>query len=429
MSNTIIKLENISKQYRLGVVGTGTLSHDLNRFYAKLRGKEDPTLKVGASNKLDAVDSEYVWALQNINLDVAQGEVLGIIGKNGAGKSTLLKLLSRVTAPTTGLIKVKGRIASLLEVGTGFHPELTGKENIYLNGAILGMTKNDIKLKFDDIVDFSGIRKYVDTPVKRYSSGMYVRLAFAVAAHLEPEILIVDEVLAVGDADFQRKALGKMNEVSQSGRTVLFVSHDMGAIRRLCPRSVLLSAGTIEMDGKTEDVIEHYLSDASNQVARQVSYGEGKKSKSDDLLLKSIRITDSKNSTDSILTNGNPVFVKVDYDLLKEIRSMRVVVQLYSTRGDEVFYSSDFIGWDRGMPRPSGTYESVCEIPANFLNAHKYYVRVSIDVPKDRVLIPQTETVSFSISELEYDQMGISLSGLPKGLIHPKLNWSVNKTN
>lgn len=429
MANTIIKLENISKQYRLGVVGTGTLSHDLNRFYAKLRGKEDPTLKVGSSNKLDSVDSEYVWALRNINMDVAQGEVLGLIGKNGAGKSTLLKLLSRVTAPTTGQIKVKGRIASLLEVGTGFHPELTGKENIYLNGAILGMTKNDIKLKFDDIVDFSGIRKYVGTPVKRYSSGMYVRLAFAVAAHLEPEILIVDEVLAVGDADFQHKALGKMNEVSQSGRTVLFVSHDMGAIRRLCPRSALLSAGTIEMDGKTEDVIEHYLSDATNQVARQASYGDGKRSKSHDLLLKSIRITDSNNSTDSILTNGNPVFVKIDYEVLKEIRSMRVVVQLYTTRGDEVFYSSDFVGWDRGMPRPPGTYESICEIPENFLNAHKYYVRVLIDVPKDRVLIPQTETISFTITELEYDQMGISLSGLPKGIIHPKLNWSVNKIN
>jgi len=248
-----------------------------------------------------------------------------------------------------------------------------------------------------------------------------------VAAHLEPEILIVDEVLAVGDADFQRKALGKMNEVSQSGRTVLFVSHDMGAIRRLCPRSALLSAGTVELDGKTEDVIEHYLSDATNQVARQANYGEGKRSKADEMLIKSIRITDSKNSTDSILTNGNPVFVKVDYEILKEIRSMRVVVQLYTTRGDEVFYSSDFVGWDRGMPRSVGKYESVCEIPANFLNAHKYYVRVLIDVPKDRVLIPQTETVSFSISELEYDQMGISLSGLPKGLLHPKLDWKVNK--
>lgn len=427
MSNTIIKLEDISKQYRLGVVGTGTLSHDLNRFFAKMRGKEDPTLKVGSSNKLDSVGSEYVWALQNINLEVGMGEVVGLIGKNGAGKSTLLKLLSRVTAPTTGQIKVKGRIASLLEVGTGFHPELTGRENIYLNGAILGMTKNDIARKFNDIVEFSGIKKYVDTPVKRYSSGMYVRLAFAVAAHLEPEILIVDEVLAVGDADFQRKALGKMNEVSQSGRTVLFVSHDMGAIRRLCPRSALLSAGTVELDGKTEDVIEHYLSDATNQVARMASYGEGKLSKSQDLLLKSIRITDANDSTDSILTNGNPVFVKINYDVLEEIRSMRVIVQLFTTRGDELFYSSDYVGWDRGMPRTPGKYESICELPADFLNANKYYVRVLIDVPKDRVLIPQTETVSFTISELEYDQMGISLAGVPKGLIHPKLNWNVNK--
>lgn len=428
MSNTIIKLENIAKQYRLGTVGTGTLSHDLNRFFAKIRGKEDPTLKVGTTNRLDTQDGQYVWALRDINLEVAQGEVLGIIGKNGAGKSTLLKLLSRVTGPSTGEIKIKGRIASLLEVGTGFHPELTGKENIFLNGAILGMTKAEIRKKYDDIVEFSGVKKYVDTPVKRYSSGMYVRLAFAVAAHLEPEILIVDEVLAVGDADFQRKALGKMNEVSQSGRTVLFVSHDMGAIRRLCGRSVLLSAGTIELDGKTEDVIEHYLSDASNQVARMASYGDdGKHSKGDEMSLKNIRITDTNDSTDSLLTNGQPVFVKVKYDILKEIRSMRVIIQLYTTRGDEIFYSSDFVGWDRGMPRSPGSYESVCEIPANFLNAHKYFIRVLIDVPKDRVLIPQTETVSFSISELEYDQMGVSLSGLPKGLIHPKLNWTVNK--
>jgi len=428
MSDTIIRLENISKQYRLGVVGTGTLSHDLNRLFAKIMGKEDPTLKVGSSNKLDAVDSEYVWALRDINLDVGQGEVMGLIGKNGAGKSTLLKLLSRVTSPTTGEIKVKGRIASLLEVGTGFHPELTGKENIFLNGAILGMTKAEIRRKFDDIVEFSGVKKYANTPVKRYSSGMYVRLAFAVAAHLDPEILIVDEVLAVGDADFQRKALGKMNEVSQSGRTVLFVSHDMGAIRRLCRRSVLLSAGTVELDGKTDDVIEHYLSDASNQVARQANYGDGLVSKNEDFVLKSIKIVDENDKTDTILSNANPIYVKINYEVLSpEIRNLRIIVQLFATRGDEILYSSDFFGWNNGVPRPQGVYESVCKIPGNFLNAHKYYIKVVVDVPKDRVVIPQTETISFVVSELEYDQLGISLSGVPRGLIHPKLEWQVNK--
>jgi len=410
MSNTIIKLENIAKQYRLGVVGTGTLSHDLNRLFAKMTGREDPTSKVGSKNTLNGVGDQYVWALNNINLEVSKGEVLGIIGKNGAGKSTLLKLLSRVTAPTTGQIKVKGRIASLL------------------NGAILGMTKREISDKFDEIVDFSGIRKYVDTPVKRYSSGMYVRLAFAIAAHLEPEILIVDEVLAVGDADFQRKALGKMDEVSKSGRTVLFVSHDMGAVRRLCPRSVLLSEGTIEMDGKTEDVIEHYLSDSTNQVARIANYGEGKVSKQNDFVLQSVKIVDENDQTDTLLSNANPVYVKINYEVLApEIRNLRIIVILYTSRGDEILYSSDFTGWENGIPRPKGVYQSICKIPENFLNAHKYYIKVVVDVPKDRVVIPQTETISFTISELEYDQLGISLSGIPKGLIHPKLDWDVNK--
>ncbi|MCB9015290.1 MAG: ATP-binding cassette domain-containing protein [Lentimicrobiaceae bacterium] len=427
MSKVVIKFEDVSKQYRLGVVSTGTLSHDLNRFIAKVRGKEDPSLKIGSTNTLDSVGDQYVWALQNINFQVTEGEVVGLIGKNGAGKSTLLKLLSKVTAPTSGNIKINGRIASLLEVGTGFHPELTGKENIFLNGAILGMTKKEINLKFDEIVEFSGIKKYVNTPVKRYSSGMYVRLAFAVAAHLEPEILIVDEVLAVGDADFQRKALGKMDEVSKNGRTVLFVSHDMGAIRRLCKRSVLLSKGSVEADGKTDEIIDHYLSDASNQVSRMAIYGQGLMSKSEDFLLKSIRIVDENNSTESILTNGKPVLVKVNYEVLKEIRSMRIIVQLFSTRGDEIFYTSDFVAWDRGMPRAVGKYESICEIPANFLNAHKYYIRIMVDIPKERVLISQTETISFTISELEYDQMGISLGSLPKGLIHPNLNWKINQ--
>lgn len=234
MSDTVIRVENLSKQYRLGMVGAGTLREDLIGLWYKIRGKEDPYLSLGETNdRSKAGNSDYVWALRDVNFEVKQGEVLGIIGKNGAGKSTLLKLLSRVTAPTTGSIKAKGRIASLLEVGTGFHPELTGKENIYLNGAIMGMRRSEISRKLDEIIDFAGVERYVDTPVKRYSSGMYVRLAFAVAAHLEPEILIVDEVLAVGDAEFQKKAIGKMQDVSSGqGRTVLFVSHNMKAVNR-----------------------------------------------------------------------------------------------------------------------------------------------------------------------------------------------------
>ena len=250
MSNIAISLENSSKQYRLGEVSTGTLSHDLNRWFAKIRGKEDPYLKVGDTNdRTQKAQSNYVWSLKDVSFDVKQGEVLGIIGRNGAGKSTLLKILSKVTQPTTGKIKVKGRIASLLEVGTGFHPELTGRENIFLNGAILGMTKAEIKRKFDEIVDFSGVERYIDTPVKRYSSGMYVRLAFAVAAHLEPEILIVDEVLAVGDAEFQKKCLGKMKDVSGEGRTVLFVSHNLPSLKAICNRGVLLNKGVVEGQG------------------------------------------------------------------------------------------------------------------------------------------------------------------------------------
>ena len=261
MSDAII-FNNISKQYRLGLVSTRTLSHDLNRWWAmNIRGKDDPYLKIGEVNdRAHRGESEYVWALRDIDFKVEQGDVLGIIGKNGAGKSTLLKILSKVTAPTTGTIKAKGRIASLLEVGTGFHPEMTGRENIYMNGAIMGMTKAEISRKLDEIVDFSGVERYIDTPVKRYSSGMTVRLGFAIAAHLEPEILVVDEVLAVGDAEFQKKAIGKMQDVSKGeGRTVLFVSHNMGAIEEMCNRLIVLENGNVSFDGNVNVGVGKYL--------------------------------------------------------------------------------------------------------------------------------------------------------------------------
>ncbi len=268
-----LKAENISKQYRLGEVGTGTLSHDINRFWHRIRGKDDPYLKIGESNdRTQKGESDYVWSLREINFEIEQGDAVGIIGRNGAGKSTLLKLLSKVTKPTTGRILTNGRIASLLEVGTGFHPEMTGRENIYLNGAILGMTRKEIKRKFDEIVDFSGVERYIDTPVKRYSSGMYIRLAFAVAAHLESEILIVDEVLAVGDAEFQKKCLGKMGDVSKGeGRTVLFVSHNMNAVKDLCNNSILLSKGTISKIGDTNSVIEEYINSYQSQNEKKIT--------------------------------------------------------------------------------------------------------------------------------------------------------------
>ncbi len=261
MKQLAIKAENISKQYRLGKVGTGTLSHDLNRLWYKVRGLEDPYVKIGEANDRSSKgESDYVWSLRDINFEIEQGDAVGIIGRNGAGKSTLLKLLSKVTKPTTGGFKVKGRIASLLEVGTGFNPEMTGRENIYLNGAILGMRSHEITRKLDEIIAFSGVERYIDTPVKRYSSGMYVRLAFAVAAHLESEILIVDEVLAVGDAEFQKKCLGKMGDVSKGeGRTVLFVSHNMAAVQNLCFKGLLLENGIIKKTGGINDVLAEYL--------------------------------------------------------------------------------------------------------------------------------------------------------------------------
>lgn len=263
-----LKAENISKQYRLGQVGTGTLSHDLNRFWHQMRGKENPYLKIGEANdRASKGESDYVWSLRDINFEIGQGEAVGIIGRNGAGKSTLLKLLSKVTKPTTGKIYTNGRIASLLEVGTGFHPEMTGRENIYLNGAILGMTRKEITRKFEEIVDFSGVERYIDTPVKRYSSGMYVRLAFAVAAHLESEILIVDEVLAVGDAEFQTKCLGKMGDVSKGdGRTVLFVSHDLNAVSQICNTGILLNQGLVEYTGNIRETVSTYLNSDNDAV-------------------------------------------------------------------------------------------------------------------------------------------------------------------
>ncbi len=302
MKDIILKAENISKQYRLGEVGTGTLSHDLNRWWHSIRGKEDPYLKIGEVNDRSTKGtSDYVWALQDINFEVERGEVLGIIGKNGAGKSTLLKILSKVTAPTTGSIKFRGRIASLLEVGTGFHGEMTGRENIFLNGAILGMTKKEIASKLDEIIDFSGCERYIDTPVKRYSSGMTVRLAFAVAAFLEPEILIIDEVLAVGDAEFQKKAIGKMGDISKSeGRTILFVSHQLGAVATLCNKGMLMENGGIVDYGSTSSIIEKYLipnndNFASNSYFPNVESYENKKI----FFTKGETINEKKLNTDS----------------------------------------------------------------------------------------------------------------------------------
>ena len=312
MSNTVIEFNNVGKQYILGTIGTGTLSQDLNRWWANIRGKEDPYLKIGETNdRTQKSDSRFVWALRDINFKVEQGDVVGIVGKNGAGKSTLLKILSRVTSPTTGDIKIKGRIASLLEVGTGFHPEMTGRENIFMNGSIMGMTKAEIKSKFDEIVDFAGVAKYVDTPVKRYSSGMMVRLGFAIAAHLEPEILVVDEVLAVGDAEFQKKAIGKMQDVSKGeGRTVLFVSHNMAAVRSLCTRGVMLKNGMVDYIDNISNTLNHYLKDNDNTQNQPIL--NNIKWKKRTITIDNIEINKSKLSASTLSSGQRELEIKID---------------------------------------------------------------------------------------------------------------------
>jgi lipopolysaccharide transport system ATP-binding protein len=320
----VISVEHLSKSYHLGQIGTGTVSRDLEVWWAKLLGKPNPLLKIGETDYGNR-DGEELWALQDVSFSVEQGEVLGIIGRNGAGKSTLLKILSRVTAPTSGKIKVKGRIASLLEVGTGFHPELTGRENIYLNGAILGMKHDEITRKFGEIVDFSGIEKFIDTPVKRYSSGMYVRLAFAVAAHLDPEILVVDEVLAVGDAEFQKKCLGKMGDVAKEGRTVLFVSHNMAAVENLCRRGLVLNNGQLQFAGTQTEAISCYL---------QSSISSGRLEERTDrkgsgvLRVTDIQLLDREGNFLDTLTSGQDVNAYLYFQITPGIELKRAIASI-----------------------------------------------------------------------------------------------------
>jgi lipopolysaccharide transport system ATP-binding protein len=336
--DVILKVENLSKQYRLGLVGTGTISHDLNRFLARIRGKEDPYLKIGESNDRSTKGtSEYVWALKDINFEVKRGEILGIIGKNGAGKSTLLKILSKVTGPSTGAIKSKGRIASLLEVGTGFHPEMTGKENIFLNGAILGMTKKEIASKLDEIIEFSGCERYVETPVKRYSSGMKVRLAFAVAAFLEPDILVVDEVLAVGDAEFQKKAIGKMQDISsQGGRTVLFVSHDMGAIQNLCSRLLVLGIGKIDYYGEVKKGIDSYLN-GYNILFDSKGFVHLEKPKNTTCFVKSISLLNKDNQITNSIFMGDLLTLLFDVECKSKLEDFEISVFVRLSNGEKIF--------------------------------------------------------------------------------------------
>lgn len=377
MSDIAIHIESLSKQYRLGTVGTGTLHDDLNRWWHRIRGKEDPYLKIGETNdRAHRGSSEYVWALRDINLEVKQGEVLGIIGKNGAGKSTLLKILSKVTGPTTGRIMAKGRIASLLEVGTGFHPELTGRENIYLNGAILGMTKAEVSRKLDEIVDFAGVERYLDTPVKRYSSGMKVRLGFAVAAFLEEEILIVDEVLAVGDAEFQKKAIGKMQEVSSGGgRTVLFVSHNMAAVENLCPKCILLENGAISLIDKTPVVIQEYLNLQTELMQENI---EKRQDRLGGKIFRFLDIEFLSNELDKVtatLKTGDDTLIKIACKSESQLHEDGFIISIgFFTRHRNLLFAcrSDSTG-DR-INISKGTQELFCSIPKLPLKPGDYLI-------------------------------------------------------
>jgi lipopolysaccharide transport system ATP-binding protein len=376
--STVIKIENVSKQYKLGSIGTSTLKGDLQRWWYGVRGLPDPTLIIGQENNLSTSTStstsDFVWALKDINFEVKQGDVLGIIGKNGAGKSTLLKLLSRVTAPTTGSIKVKGRIASLLEVGTGFHPELTGRENIFLNGAILGMTKTEIRNKFDEIVDFAGVAKYIDTPVKRYSSGMYVRLAFAVAAYLEPEILIVDEVLAVGDAEFQKKAIGKMQDVSRNeGRTVIFVSHNMLAVKTLCKSGILLNNGIIQSQGEISKVIDNYIS-----INKTSSYSIIEK-ESNGFIVHTIRAID--NGVEGNFNIENDLEIKIEVSSLNEQEQININLFFNTQDGALIFATCSSV---EKFEKGKATY--ICVIPERTLNDNTYLIDIMV-VYKSEIVI------------------------------------------
>ena len=412
-----LKAENISKQYRLGQVGTGTLTHDLNRFYHKIRGKEDPYLKIGEANDRSSKgSSDYVWSLRDINFEIEQGDAVGIIGRNGAGKSTLLKILSKVTQPTTGKIYTQGRIASLLEVGTGFHPEMTGRENIFLNGAILGMTKKEITRKFDEIVDFSGVERYIDTPVKRYSSGMYVRLAFAVAAHLESEILIVDEVLAVGDAEFQKKCLGKMGDVSKGeGRTVLFVSHNMAAVKSLCTRGIVLEHGKVVFDGKIENAVSTYLSGDSESINYK---NFGPDYDFECFTLQEIFINPKSKTSEDALDEDQEIEFNTRIFVKKNAEKLHLTYVLKGEEGDALFTFSNV---NSDFKLVNGENNLKCIFPKGFLNVGNYFMDIYLIEDSKRSLFNESDIMNFTIQE-GVREIGAWLGKEP-GFIKPIFTW------
>ena len=425
--STAIEFDHVGKQYRLGLVSTRTLSHDLDRWWqTAVLKREDPYLQIGAINDRTqaAGDEEYVWALRDINFSVEKGDVVGIIGKNGAGKSTLLKLLSKVTGPTVGTIRARGRIGALLEVGTGFHSEMTGRENIFMNGAILGMNKAEIASRLDEIIAFSGCERYIDTPVKRYSSGMKVRLGFAVAAHLDPEILVVDEVLAVGDAEFQKKAIGKMQEVSKGeGRTVLFVSHNMTSIKALCKRGIILQNGMVVDDGDIDTVVTHYLR-GDNDVDNHKTWLVPEITKGGFSLLE-IGIRRRGGSYEDIMRTDQELEIVIRYRLSCTIEDFWITMHMKNEQGEKLFSFSG--SRDCEKYHEAGEYEQTCIIPANFLNWGNFALDFLV-FKRDKNIIPlvdENDIISFSLASRKV-ALG-SFMGKEPGYITPKFDFTEHK--
>ncbi len=418
-----ISVENLSKQYRLGVIGNQTLYEDINSWWARVRGQPDPRSKIGEVDHGNRVGG-LLWALRDVSFQLNQGEVLGVIGRNGAGKSTLLKILSKVTGPTTGQIKLRGRIASLLEVGTGFHPELTGRENIYLNGAILGMSRSEIARKFDEIITFSEVEKFVDTPVKRYSSGMYVRLAFAVAAHLDPDIMVVDEVLAVGDAAFQRKSLGKLSENAGEGRTVLFVSHNMAAINRLCSRAILLDKGQLVADGSAAEITAKYLAGAAEENGER-TWDADEAPGTQELRLIKVTLHDNDGNQKSVFDVNEDINIRFVYKVGVPNISFRLSL-VFKTQGVVAFSSIE----PAELIRPDeGIYTSVVKVPAHLLAESEYALSISAFASasgkkyylslKDAIYFQVYDSMTRTSARGDYTQ---NLAGV----VRPLLTWKTS---
>ena len=425
MSDTVIRVENLGKKYIIKHQQQGRSNYvalrDVMANGVKSFGRR--VLKPGEKREVNPAVEEF-WALKDVSFEIKRGDRVGIIGRNGAGKSTLLKVLSRITEPTTGRISLKGRVASLLEVGTGFHPELTGRENIFLNGAILGMGKAEIKNKFDEIVAFAEVEKFLDTPVKRYSSGMYVRLAFAVAAHLEPEILVVDEVLAVGDAQFQKKCLGKMEDVAKNeGRTVLFVSHNMGAIKALCNRATLFSSGRIVLSGYPREVTAFYLKENADSKHEMPIWFNQKhlQESSSEVSLLSVGLSDSSGNFRNTFASDEVSVIVIDYKVNVAVTALRIVLQVHTSEGIVAFTTYEDSSVIKNQTVFPGRYQAKCTIPSNFLNIDIYCILVTIDLPKVKILVPLTSTVKLQTVETT-SRFGY-YSRSPQGVIRPKLNW------